>query len=154
MRADTALYTQVTLTGLLETYPKGELDVIWAPWDEFAKGAARALTEQERTDVRLYGVDLSNVDLKMLQNPKNPWVSSAGTDPSALGRTQVRMLAYAMLGRPLPAHYNLTPVRVDKAMLPPDKTVTMNNLHRFVPEWGRSEAFPLTPEEMAAEKAH
>lgn len=133
---NTALYTEITMQSVLQSHPAGTIDVVWATWDEFAKGSARAIMRQGRKEIRLYGVDISNTDLQMLQAPENPWVATVGVDPKAVGKIQVRMLAHAILGHALPERYSLQPVLITKSMLPKDVPVTMADLHRYVPGWG------------------
>lgn len=79
--AVTGLDTEITMKSVPQSHPDGTIDVIWATWDEFAKGSARAIMHQGRKEVRLYGVDISNTDLQMLQNPENPWVATVEGDP-------------------------------------------------------------------------
>ena len=69
---------------------------IWAPFNEFAKGAVRALEQAGRTDIKVYGVDMSDEDLQIIQKDNSPWVASAAVDPTDIGRVQVRY-AYQIL---------------------------------------------------------
>lgn len=77
-----ALDTQAKMEAVLKQYPKGEITAVWAAWDEFAKGAARAIQQAGRTEIKVYGIDMSDEDLQMIQDPKNPWVASAAVDPN------------------------------------------------------------------------
>ena len=137
----TALTTELTMLSVLKSHPPGNIDLVWATYDEFAKGAARAISRAGRKEVRLYGVDVSNTALRMLQDPDNPWTVTVGVDPSAVGRVQVRMLVHAIHGRELPERYSLQPVLISKSMLPRDAPVTMADLHLLVPGWGDPGAF-------------
>lgn len=61
--ANTALDTQAQMEAILKQYPnEGDITAIWAPFNEFAKGAVRALEQAGRTDIKVYGVDMSDED--------------------------------------------------------------------------------------------
>lgn len=64
---------------------------IFAPYDEFAKGAAQAVQELGLSDaVKVYGVDISDADISVLTQDGSPWVSTATTDPSNDGAVTFR----------------------------------------------------------------
>ena len=130
---NTALQTEVAMSEVLAKHPKGSIDVVWATWDEFAKGAANAIRRAGRSEIKLYGIDLSDEDLEMIQDPQSPWVATVGGPPAAIGHVQMRLLAYRIAGLPVPEHYSLDPVLVAREMLPRDEKVSMGSLHRYVP---------------------
>ena len=45
---NTALDTQSQMEAILKKYPEGEIDAVFAMWDEFAKGASRAIKQAGR----------------------------------------------------------------------------------------------------------
>ena len=77
----------------LAKYPEGEIDAIWASWDAFAQGAYKALKENNRTEIKIYGIDVSNPDLQLMQEEDSPWVSTAAVDPKLIGRMNLRLVA-------------------------------------------------------------
>lgn len=134
------LDTQNKLEAVLKQYPnKGDITAIWAAWDEFAKGAANAVKQAGRDEIKIYGIDLSDEDLKMIQDPKSPWVASAAVDPSSIGQVQVRYLYQKMHGDKTEPVVALEPVFVHRDMLPKDKVVTTAELSQYVEGWGSSE---------------
>lgn len=139
----TALHTEITMKKVLESHPPHSIDTVLATWDEYAKGAARAIMGAGRKEIRLYGIDISESVLQMLQDPDNPWVATVGVDSKTLGQTQVRMLYHAMKGDKLPRRHDLRPVLITKSMLPADKPVSMADLHRYVPGWGEATQYPF-----------
>ena len=139
----TALHTEVTMKKILKSHPVDSIDAVLATWDEYAKGAARVIMGEGRKEIRLYGIDISNSVLQMLQDPDNPWVATVGVDSKTLGKVQVRMLFHAMKGDKLPRRHNLQPVLITKSMLPNDKPVTMSDLHLYVPGWGVAATYPF-----------
>ncbi|HIW35061.1 MAG TPA: sugar ABC transporter substrate-binding protein, partial [Candidatus Paenibacillus intestinavium] len=99
--------TQEAVATLLSKYPKGELDAIFATWDAFAIGAHRALVEAGRTEVKIFGIDVSNPDLEAIQEENSPWVSTAAVDPKLIGAITVRLAAKKLAGEETPATYSL-----------------------------------------------
>ncbi|QJD82411.1 sugar ABC transporter substrate-binding protein [Cohnella herbarum] len=134
------LDTQNKLEAVLKQYPnKGDITAVWAAWDEFAKGAANAIKQAGRDEIKVYGIDLSDEDLKMIQDPTNPWVASAAVDPTSIGTVQVRYLYQKLNGDTTDAVVQLEPVFVHRDSLPKDKVITTAELSQYVDGWGSSE---------------
>lgn len=137
--ANTALDTQSQMEAILKQYPnEGDIDAIWAPFNEFAKGAVRALEQAGRTDIKVYGIDMSDEDLQIIQQENSPWVASAAVDPTDIGRVQVRYAYQLLAGENVDAIISLNPVFVDKANLP-QQPITTNELSQYVDGWGASD---------------
>lgn len=137
--ANTALDTQAQMEAVLKQYPnKGDIDAIWAPFDEFAKGAVRALEQANRTDIKVYGIDMSDEDLQMMQKENSPWVASAAVDPTDIGRIQVRYAYQLLAGEKVDAKITLEPVYIDQKSLPKE-VITTQELSKHVEGWGASE---------------
>ena len=139
----TDLHTEITLSKLLDRYPAGMVDVVIATWDEFAKGAARAITLKGRNEIKLYGVDISDTVLSLLQSKQGPYIATVGVDSKTLGRVQVRMVASAILGNPLPESYSLKPVVIRKSMLPVERKVSMDDLPHLIEGWDEAVSAPF-----------
>ncbi|MDQ0046213.1 simple sugar transport system substrate-binding protein [Paenibacillus polymyxa] len=133
-----ALDTQAKMEAVLKQYPKGEITAVWAAWDEFAKGAARAIQQAGRTEIKVYGIDMSDEDLQMIQDPKNPWVASAAVDPTDIGRVQVRYAYQKLHGDNPEEKVVLKAVYVQREALP-DKQISTSELSQYVKGWGQSE---------------
>ncbi len=134
------LDTQSQLEAVLKKYPnKGDITAVWAAWDEFAKGAANAIKQAGRDEIKVYGIDLSDEDLKMIQDPTSPWVASAAVDPASIGQVQVRYLYQKLNGDATDSVVELEPVFVHRDMLPTDKVITTAELSQFVEGWGSSD---------------
>ncbi|MBW7473454.1 sugar ABC transporter substrate-binding protein [Paenibacillus oenotherae] len=136
-----ALDTQAQMEAILTKYPnKGDITAVWTAWDEFAKGAARAIQQAGRTEIKVYGIDMSDEDLQMIQDPANPWVASAAVDPKDIGRVQVRYLYQKFHGDKTDDVVVLNPVFVHRDALPkPPETVSTTKLNEYVEGWGNSE---------------
>ncbi|MED0671134.1 sugar ABC transporter substrate-binding protein [Aneurinibacillus aneurinilyticus] len=137
--ANTALDTQAQMEAVLKKYPnKGDITAVFAAWDEFAKGATRAIEQAGRTEIKVYGIDMSDEDLQMIQNPKGPWVASAAVDPKDIGRVQVRYAYQKLHGDKTPDSVELKSVLVTREALPADK-VTTDTLNKHIKDWGSSQ---------------
>ncbi|WP_139488673.1 sugar ABC transporter substrate-binding protein [Brevibacillus dissolubilis] len=136
--ANTALDTQAQMEAILKKYPnKGDITAVWAAWDEFAKGATRAIQQAGRNEIKVYGIDLSDEDLQMIQDPNSPWIASAAVDPSDIGRVQVRYLYKKFKGEETPDNVALDPILVTREALPKEQ-VKMTDLSKFIEGWGQS----------------
>jgi len=136
--ANTALDTQTQMEAILKKYPnKGDIAAVFATWDEFAKGATRAIQQAGRSEIKVYGIDLSDEDLQMIQQPNSPWVATTATDPAEVGRVQVRFAYQKIAGEKTPNIYSLEPHLVKKADLP-NKQISMGELHQYITGWGQS----------------
>lgn len=136
---NTALDTQSQMEAVLKQYPnKGEITAVWAAWDEFAKGAVRAIEQAGRTDIKVYSIDMSDEDLQMIQNDNSPWVASAAVDPKDIGRIQVRYLYQKVNGDSVEEKVVLEPVFVEASKLP-EETVSTSELSDYIEGWGVSD---------------
>lgn len=80
------------------------ITTVFAPYDEFAKGAVLAIEELGLSDtVTVYGADISTADIEVLTAPDSPWVATATTDPSNVGAVTIRAAYLAATGGDLPA---------------------------------------------------
>ncbi|BAH46090.1 MULTISPECIES: sugar ABC transporter substrate-binding protein [Brevibacillus] len=135
---NTALDTQTQMEAILKKYPnKGDITAVWAAWDEFAKGATRAIQQAGRTEIKVYSIDLSDEDLQMIQAENSPWAATAAVDPSNIGRIHAQTVFQKIKGEQVPDNVKLNPVLVKQEDLPKDKKVTMGDLSQYVQEWGK-----------------
>ncbi|WP_370019011.1 substrate-binding domain-containing protein [Planotetraspora sp. GP83] len=92
---------------------------VFAPYDEFAKGATLAIKELGLQDkVKVYGADVSTADIGVMTEPRSPWVATSAADASNVGRIAVRAAALLVAGQP-----------VDHALKVPPALITQKQLH-------------------------
>ncbi len=126
----------------LAKYPKGQVDAIWGSWDAFAEGAYKALKENGRSEIKIYGIDVSNQDLQLMQEPGSPWVCTAAVDPKLIGRINMRLVAKKLAGEDTPAVYELPAALIKQSDLKKSSTpVNMMTLAKIIPGWGESNDF-------------
>ncbi len=136
--ANTALDVQAQVEALLKKYPeKGQIDAIYTTWDEFTRGAVQALAQAGRTDIKVYGIDLTDEDLQLMMKPGTTWEAASATNPFELGKAQVRLVYQKVAGEPVPDSVQIEPVLVKKALLPAD--VKFDQLGTYVKGWGSSD---------------
>jgi len=137
----TALSTEAKMKTILNKYPKNNIQAVWSTCDEFAKGAVKAIKDANRDEIKVYSVDLSNDNIKMLQDKTNPLTAIVAVDPYYIGQTQVRILACKLAKIDIPQKYSFNPVLLTKNMLPPNKEITVDNLSEYIPAWKNSNDF-------------
>ena len=140
--ADTSVKTQNAVAAMLNKYPKGKLDAIFATWDAFAIGASRAIKEAGRNEIKIYGIDVSNADLQEIQAKGSSWAYTAAVDPRLIGAVDMRLLAKKLAGEETPQTYDLEASLISqKDLQGTSEGVNMSNLAGIVDGWGKSDAF-------------
>ncbi|MFD0663003.1 substrate-binding domain-containing protein [Thermocatellispora tengchongensis] len=107
---------------------------IFAPYDEFAKGAALAVKELGLQDkVKVYGADVSTADIAVMTEPGSPWVATAATDPSNVGRVAVRAAALLAAGQDVAAELKVPPALITQKQLRDGRIANMEQLNQAIP---------------------
>ncbi|MEV5749083.1 substrate-binding domain-containing protein [Actinoallomurus sp. NPDC052308] len=100
----------------LQAHP--DVTAIFAPYDEFAKGATLAVNELGLQDkVKVYGADVSTADIGVITAVKSPWVATSATDPANVGRVAVRAAALRVAGRQVPGALKVPPTLITQQAL-------------------------------------
>ncbi|WP_100333164.1 sugar ABC transporter substrate-binding protein [Bacillus alkalisoli] len=140
--ADTSVQTQNAVAAMLNKHPKGSIDAIFATWDAFAIGAARAIREAGRDEIKIYGIDVSNADLQEIQSEGSSWKYTAAVDPKTIGAVNLRILAKKLAGEETPQHFDLDAALISQDELrEASEPVNMVNLNNIVEGWGTSTVF-------------
>ncbi|WP_214105291.1 substrate-binding domain-containing protein [Acrocarpospora catenulata] len=107
---------------------------IFAPYDEFAKGAAIAVKELGLQDqVKIYGADISTADIGVITEPGSPWVATATTDPSNVGRIAVRAAALLVAGEQVGPELKVPPALVTQKQLRDGGIANIEQLTAAIP---------------------
>ncbi|MBU3154548.1 sugar ABC transporter substrate-binding protein [Clostridium estertheticum] len=140
--SDTSVQTQNAVAAMLAKHPKGTIDAIFASWDAFAIGAQRAVKEAGRSEIKIYGIDVSNADLQAIQQKGSSWVSTSAVDPKLIGAVDLRILLKKIAGEDTPKYYDLEAALITQEKLNnAGTTVNMQNLSKIIPGWGTTTAF-------------
>jgi simple sugar transport system substrate-binding protein len=77
-----------------------EIRVVFAPYDEFARGATLAANEANLgSKLRIYSADISTADIEAIRAPNSAWVATAATNPAVVGAVSVRAAALEVAGQ-------------------------------------------------------
>jgi simple sugar transport system substrate-binding protein len=125
--------TREALAAVLPLFPPGSVDALWAPYDEFAKGCADALEAASRKDIKLISIDISNDDIRLMQDHGDLWLCTAAVDPGLIGAVNMRILAAKFAGETAPESYSFEGRLVETAGL--NRGVNMANMALTVPGW-------------------
>jgi simple sugar transport system substrate-binding protein len=123
-----------------------DVKAIFAPYDEFAKGATLAIEELDLQDqVKVYGADISTADIGVMTAESSPWVATVAADPTNVGAVAVRAAYLQVLGEEVP-----TPVIVPVALITQEQLLeggvqNMEQLSAAVPELQTPDLLPVTP---------
>ncbi len=133
----TAADTQTRMEAAMKEHP--EANAVLAMWDEFAKGAVRAIMQAKKSDqFRVYSVDITNEDIQMMTQPDSPWVATVGTDPYSVGRLAVRAAVAKVVGDEVPKYLLVEPQLVTREFLLKNHIQSMDDLVKALPALGES----------------
>ncbi len=133
----TAADTQTRMEAAMKEHP--EANAVLAMWDEFAKGAVRAIVQAKKNaQFRVYSVDITNEDIQMMTQPESPWVATVGTDPYSVGRLAVRAAVAKVVGERVPKYLLVEPQLVTRSFLLKNHIQSMDDLVRALPALGES----------------
>ncbi|WP_434109557.1 substrate-binding domain-containing protein [Paraburkholderia caffeinilytica] len=77
-----------------------DIRVVFAPYDEFARGAKLAADEAKLSSkIRIYSADISTADIEAIRAPNSAWVATAATNPAVVGAVSVRSAALLVAGQ-------------------------------------------------------
>lgn len=137
--SNTSLDTQAQVEALLKKYPNpGDLEAIYSNWNEFTRGALQALKQAGRTDIKVYGIDLTDEELPLFQDPNSPWQAASATNPGDVGKVQARLAYQKIAGEQVPEDVSIEPHLIDRTDLPKEK-ISFADLDKYVPGWGKSD---------------
>jgi simple sugar transport system substrate-binding protein len=118
---------------------------VFAPYDEFAKGATLAVQELglEGT-VKVYGADISTADIEVLTAENSPWVATAATDPANVGAVTVRAAYLKATGGEVPSSIEVTPTLILADALREAKVTTIADLAAVFPGLTTDDLVPVS----------
>lgn len=94
------------------------IQVMFAPYDEFAKGVKIAVDEAGMSgQVSIYSADISTADIQLMREAGSAWKATAATNPAVVGEVSVRSLALLLAGENPGASVIVPPTLITQAML-------------------------------------
>ncbi len=112
------------------------INVVFAPYDEFAKGVKIAVDEAGLTDdIDIYSADVSTADISAMREPGSAWVATVATNPAVVGEVSVRSLALMLAGEDPGANVIVPPTLITQSFLNENDIKNMEDLGEKMPQF-------------------
>ena len=117
-----------------------DITVMFAPYDEFAKGVKIAVDEAGMTDqVDIYSADVSTADISAMREPGSAWAATVATNPAVVGEVSVRTLAMLLAGEDPGHNVVVPPTLITQAFLNDNDIKNMNDLSANMPQFAHAD---------------
>uniref|UniRef100_UPI003F64F087 substrate-binding domain-containing protein n=1 Tax=Burkholderia cepacia TaxID=292 RepID=UPI003F64F087 len=118
-----------------------DIRVVFAPYDEFARGAKLAADEAKlASKLRIYSADISTADIEAIRAPGSAWVATAATNPAVVGAVSVRAAALLVAGQDPGRRIVVKPTLITRDDLVKNDVHTIAELGAKFPAFRASEA--------------
>ncbi len=134
---------------VLQAHP--DITVMFAPYDEFAKGVKIAVDEAGlNTQISIYSADISTADISAMREPDSAWKATAATNPAVVGEVSVRSLAMLLAGEDPGHNVIIPPTLITQKMLNDLDISNMEELSAKLPQFAHADVsvpdwMPLPP---------
>ncbi|MGC9370894.1 MAG: substrate-binding domain-containing protein [Paracoccaceae bacterium] len=116
------------------------ITVMFAPYDEFAKGVKIAVDEAGMSgQVSIYSADVSTADIAAMRESGSAWKATAATNPAVVGEVSVRSLAMLLAGEDPGHNVIVPPTLITQAMLNDLDIKSMEELGSKVPAFAHAD---------------
>ncbi len=116
------------------------ITVMFAPYDEFAKGVKIAVDEAGMTDqIDIYSADVSTADISAMREPGSAWAATVATNPSVVGEVSVRSLAMLLAGEDPGHNVIVPPTLITQAFLNDNGITNMEELSGKMPQFAHAD---------------
>jgi simple sugar transport system substrate-binding protein len=128
-----------------------DITVMFAPYDEFAKGVKIAVDEAGLSgQISIYSADVSTGDITAMRESGSAWKATAATNPAVVGEVSVRALAMLLAGEDPGHNVIVPPTLITQAMLNDLDIKNMEDLGAKIPAFAHAEVavpawMPLPP---------
>jgi len=113
-----------------------DITVMFAPYDEFAKGVKIAVDEAGLTDqIDIYSADVSTADISAMREAGSAWVATVATNPAVVGEVCVRSLAIMLTGGDPGSSVIVPPTLITQAFLNEQDIKNMEDLGSKMPQF-------------------
>ncbi len=127
------------------------ITVMFAPYDEFAKGVKIAVDEAGMTDqIDIYSADVSTADISAMREPGSAWAATVATNPAVVGEVSVRSLAMLLAGEDPGHNVVVPPTLITQKFLNDNDIKNMEDLSKSMPQFAHADVavpawMPLPP---------
>ncbi|MHB1110115.1 MAG: substrate-binding domain-containing protein, partial [Devosia sp.] len=117
-----------------------DITVMFAPYDEFAKGVKIAVDEAGMSSsIKIYSADISTSDIAAMREPGSAWAATAATNPAVVGQVSVRALAMMLAGEDPGKSVIVPPTLITQAQLNENDIKNMEDLSAKLPQFAHAE---------------
>ncbi len=117
-----------------------DITVMFAPYDEFAKGVKIAVDEAGLgEDIDIYSADISTADIAAMREPGSAWVATVATNPAVVGEVSVRALAMMLAGEDPGASVIVPPTLITQDFLNDNDIANMDALSAAMPQFAHAD---------------
>lgn len=117
-----------------------DITVMFAPYDEFAKGVKIAVDEAGLTDqVNIYSADVSTADISAMREPGSAWAATVATNPAVVGEVSVRALAMMLAGEDPGQNVIVPPTLITQDFLNENDIANMADLSKAMPQFAHAD---------------
>ena len=117
-----------------------DLKVVFAPYDEFARGVKLGAAEAGFADkIKIYSADISTSDIQDIREKGSPWVATSATNPAVVGEVALRAVALLIAGQDPGKLIEVKPLLITQEELNKNDIKTVTDLDSKLPGYGRSD---------------
>lgn len=127
------------------------INVVFAPYDAFAKGVKIAVDEAGLTDDNdIYSADMSTADISAMREPGSAKVAAVATNPAVVGEASVRALALTVAVEDPGTSVRIPPTLITQSFLNDEDDKNMDDLGAKMPQFQNADVavadwMPLPP---------
>ena len=116
-----------------------DITVMFAPYDEFAKGVKIAVDEASLTSqIKIYSADVSTADISAMRESGSAWAATAATNPAVVGEVSVRTLAMLLAGEDPGHNVIIPPTLITQKSLNDQDIKNMEELSAKLPQFAHA----------------
>lgn len=117
-----------------------DITVMFAPYDEFAKGVKIAVDEAGLSEqIKIYSADVSTADISAMREEGSAWAATAATNPAVVGEVSVRALAMLLAGEDPGEQVIVPPTLISQDMLNELDIKNMEELGAKMPQFAHAD---------------
>ena len=117
-----------------------EIEVFFAPYDEFARGVKIAVDEAGLSrDIDIHSADVSTADIAAMREPGSPWVATVATNPAVVGEVSVRAVAMPIADEDPGANVIVPPTLITQDCLNENDISNMEERADRMPQFAHAE---------------
>lgn len=118
-----------------------DINTIFTPWDEFARGVKLAVDELKLGEkVKIFGVDISTSNIQAIREPGSPWVATAATNATVVGEVAVRTVSLLIAGQNPGTKVDVIPTLITREDLINNDIKNIEELSAKFPAFNSSDA--------------